>query len=1787
MLRGARRAGAGALGRATAARRMLAAALLAFSSHVLSGLAGLRLILIAGFTAIALVAAGGHALAAAPTVTAASPNPFSYLGGQTVTITGSGFFCSGSPCVTSVTIGGVAATAVNVTSDTSLTAITPVDAAPPPNPTVTSPSGGIVPKFGSTSGGTGVTINGTGFGHAVDVVVTTTGGPGTGAGVFTYNDVQQVAIGGTAASTFTFVNPTKLTTSTPPGVVGVGNVLIVTAGGDTGSTGNNEFAYIQGGPSLAGITPGFGLTNITTNTPITINGGNFVAGTFQDGTPATTVTFGCGPATNPTTSSVANVAIATAAVPSCATAGAVPVRVTLPDGSSASLNYLYVDPQNPKVTGIVNTSASSPFVNMPKGTTQGGDQVTISGSFFVGATKVTIGGTPVTTFSVTDAGHITTATPPGLAGQASVTVTVPQASTPDGTGVNIFTYVQPAPQILSVSPNTGGTVGGDPSTIRGSGFTGATIVAFGSNTVSCPSASCTVVNDTEIDVKTPAATSAGTVHVIVTAPGGTSITSQFDQFTYAALATVTGLSQSLGPAAGGGPPVTITGTNFTNASTVRFGSVPATITDSSGIPTSLKVTAPAGAAGAVVDVQVSVQVSSNPIFSTVNPSDKYTYQGPPTVNSLSPNAGSTAGGYDVKINGANFTGATQVKIGGATLPCPAQCTVSSDNLIDVPSAPPGTAGTASVVVTTPNGSNAANSLFTYFAPSTGVTSSPASGPIGTTVTITGNNFAGRILVAFGANQATTFSVNSTTSITAIAPPGTGTVPVTVTTPAGTFTSTNTFTYTVPPTVSITSPAPPQGPQGASVVITASAGVLTGATAVQFGGVNATKFTIDTPTQITATAPPGTGTVNVTVATANGTATATNQFTYLGAPTVTSVSPPSGPPAGNYQVVISGTSLTGASAVRFGSTPATDFTYNSATQQITATVPAGVNTVDVTVTTSLGTSAINRPGDQFTYTTLPAVSGISPTSGPSVGGTSVTITGNNLAGASAVKFGGVPGAIVSNSPTTIVVTSPAGSGTVDVSVTTAAGSSPASAADRFTYIPPAPTISGFTPTSGSTAGGTSVTISGTNLAGTTSVTFGTNAAAITAKTAGSITVTSPPGTGLVALTVTTPGGTVTSTAKFTYTPPVPTVTSVSPNGGPTAGNATVTITGTSFTGATAVKFGGVNAASFQIVSSTQITAVAPAGSPGAVDVTVTTSAGTSAINPPADQYTYGGPPVVTAVSIGTGPSAGGTTVTISGSNFTGATAVNFGSTPGTSVTVNGSGTSITVVSPAGSGIVDVTVVTPSGTSTTGAADRFTYNKATTSLTITSSPNPSNFGQPVTFTALITGNAPTGTVIFTSAGVQIGSGTLSARSTTNSAASFTISTLPVGADVVTASYAGDANNGPDPEAVTLLVNAATDCIKLRQLQIAAMSVASQTSAQAITGAIDSAIGAGFAGSCPMAPRPNGSGFTYCFGGDDPAPNPSPRAMVDDGFKSLSYADDLPGLPGTPRSSVMDARAADLTLGAARPAVAPVAQPREWLAWADVRVSEVVRTGTVTVNDLSGSQDNAMFGLTRRFSSNFLVGVTGGYENFRYKSDAYNGVLRGQGPTGGAYVGWLIGDSLRFEAAGTWSEIYVNETAGTASGQFTGQRGLAFANLTGSFGTLGTTFEPSAQIYAVWERENGYTDSLGTLQAGHNFETGRGSGGLKTSHVFSVGDGRVVPYLGLYGDYYFTMDNANGALALTQPGLTPVLLMQGWAARANGGITAVLPNGAQLGVGAERSGIGNTTHIWTFNVRGSVPF
>ncbi len=351
-----------------------------------------------------------------------------------------------------------------------------------------------------------------------------------------------------------------------------------------------------------------------------------------------------------------------------------------------------------------------------------------------------------------------------------------------------------------------------------------------------------------------------------------------------------------------------------------------------------------------------------------------------------------------------------------------------------------------------------------------------------------------------------------------------------------------------------------------------------------------------------------------------------------APMVTGLSPTSGPGAGGTLVTITGSGFTGATAVEFGTSAATNVAVVNDTT-ITADSPAGSGTVDVTVTTPAGKSTTSSP-DQFSYIAAPAITGLSPSSGPDAGGTPVTITGTGFTGATAVDFGttAVTNFSVVNS-TTIKADSPAGTGIVGVTVSTPVGTSTRSSADQFTYFA-ASTISSLNPTTGPAAGGTLVTISGTGFTGATSVDFGTNpATSLRVVNDTTITADSPAGSGVVDVTVITPVGTsATSPAdQFTYTAiAAPTVAGISPSTGPASGGTLVTITGAGFTSATAVDFGTTVATDVKVVNDTTITADSPAGS-GAVNVTVTTPAGTSATSS-ADQFTFiAASPMVMSVS----------------------------------------------------------------------------------------------------------------------------------------------------------------------------------------------------------------------------------------------------------------------------------------------------------------------------------------------------------------------------------------------------------------------------------------------------------------------------------------------------------------------------------------------------------------------------
>jgi hypothetical protein len=246
--------------------------------------------------------------------------------------------------------------------------------------------------------------------------------------------------------------------------------------------------------------------------------------------------------------------------------------------------------------------------------------------------------------------------------------------------------------------------------------------------------------------------------------------------------------------------------------------------------------------------------------------------------------------------------------------------------------------------------------------------------------------------------------------------------------------------------------------------------------------------------------------------------------YVFDPALTGIAPNSGPISGGTSVVLTGSHLTGSS-VTFGGITAT-CTVNSDTQITCASPAHAAGAVNVAVTTPGGTATVTAG---FTYV---ALINILPNSGPASGGTSVvlTVTGTHLSGGSAT-FGGTVATCTLNSPIQITCTTPAhAAGAVDVAVPTLSGT--VTAVGGFTYIA-APTLTNIVPNSGPISGGTSVILTGANLTGG-SVTFGGSAATCTVNSATQITCTTPAhAAGVVDVAVTTPGGTVTTTAGFTY------------------------------------------------------------------------------------------------------------------------------------------------------------------------------------------------------------------------------------------------------------------------------------------------------------------------------------------------------------------------------------------------------------------------------------------------------------------------------------------------------------------------------------------------------------------------------------------------------------------------------------------------------------------------------
>jgi len=266
-------------------------------------------------------------------------------------------------------------------------------------------------------------------------------------------------------------------------------------------------------------------------------------------------------------------------------------------------------------------------------------------------------------------------------------------------------------------------------------------------------------------------------------------------------------------------------------------------------------------------------------------------------------------------------------------------------------------------------------------------------------------------------------------------------------------------------------------------------------------------------------------------------------------------------------------------------------------------------------------------------------------------------------------------------------------------------------------PTNPIVSSWSPSSGTT--GTVVTFHGSHFTGIYAVSFGEDSAASYTVVSDSV-LTAVVGVGstgsVILMNPNGWGGPVTS---FTFIPfpPTPVITSVSPD---TAyAGTTITIRGSHFTGANQVRFGGINAASFTVISDSLLSAVTGSGSSGYVDVA---TAGGMASQP---GFLFVYPiPVVTSFSPDSG--ATGAIITIHGSNFINVDAVLFGGYGAPSFTVLSDTLITAVVGGGSSGSVLV-----QATHGNGSLPGFTYIQSASDMVITSfSPDSAGTGQTVT-------------------------------------------------------------------------------------------------------------------------------------------------------------------------------------------------------------------------------------------------------------------------------------------------------------------------------------------------------------------------------------------------------------------------------------------------------------------------
>lgn len=649
----------------------------------------------------------------------------------------------------------------------------------------------------------------------------------------------------------------------------------------------------------------------------------------------------------------------------------------------------------------------------------------------------------------------------------------------------------------------------------------------------------------------------------------------------------------------------------------------------------------------------------------------------PIIQSITNDYANVNGGETVVIKGDFFRPGVTVKF-NSNIALDVKLINSNEISVVVP---PGLQGQARVYVTNDDGQfNKAS--FWYKAQPVIESVTPANGPfIGlNTVVIKGKNFMPGVKARFGIKEAISVEYRNATEVRAVIPPAdlSGFVDIYLENTDGTnVTAPGSYLYNEPikEELTITNISPSEGLTTGGEIVYIDGKKFSSGLQVLFGDKPAQVATYYSSERIRVIAPPADidGIVGITVINPDGTqfkkdgAYKYNKPPLLPAPTLISVAPNNGLITGGELVIIEGTNFVKDMKVYFGSTETPiDYYYSPTKIRVKAPSAASAGTVNVSVELPDKQTAVLT--NSYTFNELPPppppkVTNISSNSGKLSGGEIIYFDGENFISGLKVYFGDKEAPVNSffgANRFRVIAPSAAQAGAVDLKVVNPDGQE-ATVLSGYTYLapppPPGPTLINVSPNTGLTTGGGLVYIDGTNIGNGATISFGTTTVPIeTYYSSSRIRVVAPRSSaGTIDITITNPDGQLfTLPQSYTYTVVSPIITGITPNNGALAGGELVYIDGQYFDPNMRLTVNGVQIQPVDITyySSSRIRfKIPPSSTAGQVLVVITNPDGLSA----STTYTYNAPPatpapVITKLSVTSGPIAGGTIVYVDGTGF---------------------------------------------------------------------------------------------------------------------------------------------------------------------------------------------------------------------------------------------------------------------------------------------------------------------------------------------------------------------------------------------------------------------------------------------------------------------------------------------------------------------------------------------------------